>query len=110
LRESLALVDAGVIEPRELDLVVSEGLGKRLAALGPFATIAIGGEEIFQSIAARLYPVLSTASEPPEAVGRLRLTSDEIEDLCRMRDDRLAFSSAAADLSSARPDPNAVVA
>ncbi|MEJ6626857.1 MAG: 3-hydroxyacyl-CoA dehydrogenase [Actinomycetes bacterium] len=41
LREAYCLVRDGVISPTDLDLIVTEGLGKRWAIIGPFATSAL---------------------------------------------------------------------
>lgn len=41
LREAYCLVRDGVISPTDLDLIVTEGLGKRWSIVGPFATSAL---------------------------------------------------------------------
>ncbi len=41
LREAYCLVRDGVISPTDLDLIVTEGLGKRWSIIGPFATSAL---------------------------------------------------------------------
>ncbi len=41
LREGYCLVRDGVISPTDLDLIVTEGLGKRWSIIGPFATSAL---------------------------------------------------------------------
>ena len=41
LREAYCLVRDGVISPADLDLIVTEGLGKRWSIVGPFATSAL---------------------------------------------------------------------
>jgi len=41
LREAYCLVRDGVISPTDLDLIVTEGLGRRWSIVGPFATSAL---------------------------------------------------------------------
>ena len=41
LREAYCLVRDGIISPTDLDLIVTEGLGKRWSIVGPFATSAL---------------------------------------------------------------------
>jgi 3-hydroxyacyl-CoA dehydrogenase len=41
LREAYCLVRDGVISPTDLDLIVTEGLGKRWSIVGPFSTSAL---------------------------------------------------------------------
>jgi len=44
LREAYALVDEGVVDPIDIDIVVTQGLGKRWAVVGPFGTSALNVE------------------------------------------------------------------
>lgn len=60
LREATWLVEDGVISARELDLLVRKTLGRRLAAIGPFEAIQLGGKELFRQLANTLFPSLST--------------------------------------------------
>jgi 3-hydroxybutyryl-CoA dehydrogenase len=85
IRESIALVDEGVVSPEDLDRIVSQGLGPRWAAAGPFATIALGGDELFSAVAAELYPYLSAASMPPATVTRRSFEADTLD---RLRSER----------------------
>jgi 3-hydroxybutyryl-CoA dehydrogenase len=91
LREAVELVDTGVIGASDLDRLVAEGLGRRWAAAGPFATVALGGPELFGDIAERLYPHLSRATSPPASLDRLGLSEDEIERLQAKRKEVLAL-------------------
>ena len=51
LREAVALVQQGIADADDVDRVVSEGLGPRWAGAGPFATVALGGPQLFEDIA-----------------------------------------------------------
>ena len=44
LREAYALVNDGVIEPKDIDIVVTQGLAKRWSIIGPFGTSALNVE------------------------------------------------------------------
>ncbi len=56
LREAYCLVRDGVISPVDLDRVVSEGLGRRWAVVGPFATAELNTRGGIEAHAARLGP------------------------------------------------------
>jgi 3-hydroxybutyryl-CoA dehydrogenase len=88
LREAIELVDQGIVEPADLDRLVVEGLGRRWAAVGPLATVALGGPELFHRIAADLYPELSQRREPPPEMDRVQLSDAQVEAL-RTRRDRI---------------------
>lgn len=93
LREAGELVDQGVATPEAVDRLMTEGLGRRWAAVGPFETIALGGEDTFRRVAANIYPVLSTSVEPPERISRLDLDEVQVEAVARRRDDILRLFS-----------------
>jgi 3-hydroxybutyryl-CoA dehydrogenase len=93
LREAFDLVDQGVVAPEALDRLMTEGLGRRWAAVGPFETIALGGEDTFRRVAANLYPELSKIARPPESMLRLGLGEDQLEALARRRDHVLRLFS-----------------
>lgn len=44
LREAYALVEEGVVDPIDIDVVVTQGLGKRWSVVGPFGTSALNVE------------------------------------------------------------------
>lgn len=54
LREAYALVKDGVIEPKDIDLVVTQGLAKRWSIIGPFGTSALNVEGGIKAHAARM--------------------------------------------------------
>ena len=64
LREALSLVEDGVTSMEDLDAVVCLGFGRRLAAFGPFAISDMAGLDVWQAIAAYLFPQLSNADAP----------------------------------------------
>jgi 3-hydroxybutyryl-CoA dehydrogenase len=65
LREALYLVQEEVTSFEDLDAVVSMGFGRRLAAFGPFAVTDMAGLDVWQAIAANLFPQLSSADTSP---------------------------------------------
>jgi 3-hydroxybutyryl-CoA dehydrogenase len=71
LREALHLVERGALSADDLDRVVVEGLGRRLALTGPLATAGLGGAELFAELAERLYPELCRSTVPPRDMYRL---------------------------------------
>jgi 3-hydroxybutyryl-CoA dehydrogenase len=93
LREAVELVDRGAATPESLDRLMTEGLGRRWAAVGPFETVALEGEDTFRRVATNIYPELSTRVEPPESISRLDLDEVQLEELARRRDDVLRLFS-----------------
>ncbi len=91
LREAIDLVDDGVIAARDLDQLMVEGLGRRWAAIGPFATVALGGPAVFHTIATELYPRLSQRTAPTDEMTRLHLGTEEAEHLRGSRQRVLAL-------------------
>lgn len=63
VREALALVESGVVSVEELDLVVTAGLGPRWAASGPLMTMDLGGLDVWNVLADRLFPQLDASTE-----------------------------------------------
>jgi 3-hydroxybutyryl-CoA dehydrogenase len=79
LREAVALVQQGIADPEDVDRIVSEGLGPRWAGAGPFATVALGGPQLFEDIATTIYPVLSNEAEPNGSLASISLMPDRLE-------------------------------
>ena len=71
LREAVALVEAGVIDPEDLDTCVSWGIGYKLGVVGPMALLDMAGLDIYESVASFLNAELSTR----ERRGALRRAS-----------------------------------
>lgn len=63
-REALALLDAGVCEPEEIDTVVRSGFGARLAAIGPIENADLVGLDLTEAIHSYLLPHLDASTEP----------------------------------------------
>jgi 3-hydroxybutyryl-CoA dehydrogenase len=63
-REALALLDAGVCEPEELDTVVRSGFGARLAAIGPIENADLVGLDLTEAIHSYLLPHLDASTVP----------------------------------------------
>lgn len=104
LREAIALVEAGVAGPEDVDRVVRFSFGRRLAALGPFANADLGGLHTYLRIFRYLLPAWGDGKEPElltrlvanghlgAASGRgfLNWRQKNLEDLTRRRDGILA--------------------
>lgn len=63
-RESLALVEAGVATPADIDLVITSSIGRRWAVGGPFEIWEPVGWDLVQVIAGELFKEISVATAP----------------------------------------------
>jgi 3-hydroxybutyryl-CoA dehydrogenase/5-formyl-3-hydroxy-2-methylpyridine 4-carboxylate dehydrogenase len=63
LREAVALVESGVIDPEDLDTCVSWGVGYKLGIVGPMALLDMAGLDIYESVSSFLNADLSTRSD-----------------------------------------------
>jgi 5-formyl-3-hydroxy-2-methylpyridine 4-carboxylate dehydrogenase len=63
MRECLDLVEQGVIEPQDLDLCVSWGIGYKLAVVGPMALLDMAGLDIYSAVAGYLNKELSARAD-----------------------------------------------
>lgn len=68
LRESMYLVEQGIVTPEELDGAVTHGLGRRLAYTGPLKSADMGGLDVFQNVASYLLPDLCSSGEVSEVL------------------------------------------
>ena len=85
LRECAWLVDEGVADAADVDLVVREGLARRWRRVGPLAAIALGGLDTWSRSAANLVPELATGAD----LGALaRFAVADAEELARLADAR----------------------
>ncbi len=64
-REALAIVEAGIASPEDVDVVVKNGFGRRLAAAGPFEVFALAGLDLVLAVAEQLMPVIDSRPEVP---------------------------------------------
>ena len=67
-REALALVDAGVCSPEDIDQVVKGTFALRLPALGPMENMDLVGLGLVESVERYLLPHLATNSSPSAAL------------------------------------------
>jgi 3-hydroxybutyryl-CoA dehydrogenase len=94
LREAYALVDSGVCSFADVDRAVTQGLGARWAAIGPFETMDLAGLDVHAAVAANLWPELSRTTEPSPSIARAledgrALRGETTPDLLRARRDRV---------------------
>ena len=67
-REALALVDAGVASPEDIDAAVRFGFGFRYLAAGPLLQRDHAGLDVHAAAAATMYPVLAANTEPARSL------------------------------------------
>ncbi len=65
-REAFAIVQEGIATPQEVDEVVKNGFGRRLAVAGPFEIGESAGWDLWATIAEQLLPTLSNSTQVPE--------------------------------------------
>ena len=74
LREALAIVDAGIASPRDVDTIIRSSFGRRLAVAGVFEVFEAAGWDLTLAVAEQLFPAIDRSAEPPaslrEKVGR----------------------------------------
>jgi 3-hydroxybutyryl-CoA dehydrogenase len=90
LREALWLVDQGVTTQDAVDAAMKEGLARRWRFTGPFESVAVGGPAVFATVAANLFPELSTAQSAENLERYASKDEATIEKLRKQRDRRLA--------------------
>lgn len=66
VREAFWLVEQGVATMEEVDLAIRQGLGRRWATAGPFASMDLGGLDTFMNVGSYLFPHLSDADTVPD--------------------------------------------
>jgi 3-hydroxybutyryl-CoA dehydrogenase len=71
IREALALVDAGLATPQQVDAAVTDCLGPRWAVIGPMRSTDLAGVPTALAVAGQLYPQLSDADAPQEVLSAL---------------------------------------
>lgn len=64
-REALAIVRDGIATPEDVDIVVKNGFGRRLAAAGVFEIWEIAGWDLISAICRNLFPNLDASTEIP---------------------------------------------
>ena len=71
VREAFWLVEEGVATKEEVDLAIRQGLGRRWATAGPFASMDLGGLDTFMNVGSYLFPHLSKAEQVPDSLKEL---------------------------------------
>lgn len=65
LREALTLVGEGVVSAADLDRIVVNGFGRRLAVGGPLKMFDLAGWQTIAAVAEEIFPTLDRRSEVP---------------------------------------------
>ena len=65
LREALAIVDAGIASPRDVDTIIKSSFGRRLAVAGVFEVFEAAGWDLTLAVAEQLFPAIDRSAEPP---------------------------------------------
>ena len=65
LREALAIVDAGIASPRDVDTIIRTSFGRRLAVAGVFEVFEAAGWDLTLTVAEQLFPAIDRSPEPP---------------------------------------------
>lgn len=68
VREAFYLLDEGVADARDIDLVITAGPGFRWAFIGPLETADFGGLDIWKSVVENLAPYLSKEETIPSSI------------------------------------------
>ena len=68
LREAISIVENGIATPKEVDEVVKNSFGRRLALAGPFQVFDAAGWDTILAIANQLFPDLESTSAEPDLI------------------------------------------
>src|SRR5215212_1476787 len=68
LREALAIVDAGIASPRDVDTIITSSFGRRLAVAGVFEVFEAAGWDLTLAVAEQLFPAIDRSAEPPASL------------------------------------------
>ena len=68
VREALSIVEQGIASPQDVDTVIKNGFGRRLAAAGVFEIFEIAGWGLVSSVMANLLPNISSSTELPRTL------------------------------------------
>jgi 3-hydroxyacyl-CoA dehydrogenase len=68
MRESLALVDEGVISKEDMDICVRWGIGFKLSVVGPMRLLDMAGLDTYNNVASYLNPDLSKTEGVPAVI------------------------------------------
>jgi len=70
-REILALCDAGIATPEDIDNAIKGSIGFRLASIGPLLTMDLAGLGLWLRVCENLLPEISSSTESPKALKEL---------------------------------------
>jgi 3-hydroxyacyl-CoA dehydrogenase len=68
LREALAIVEAGIATPGDVDTIIKNGFGRRLAVAGVFEVFEAAGWDLTLAVASQLFPAIDRSVEPPQSL------------------------------------------
>jgi 3-hydroxybutyryl-CoA dehydrogenase len=68
LREALAIVDAGIATPQDVDTIIKTSFGRRLAVAGVFEVFEAAGWDLTLAVAEQLFPAIDRSPEPPQSL------------------------------------------
>jgi 3-hydroxybutyryl-CoA dehydrogenase len=68
LREALAIVDAGIASPGDVDTIIRTSFGRRLAVAGVFEVFEAAGWDLTLTVAEQLFPAIDRSAEPPASL------------------------------------------
>jgi 3-hydroxybutyryl-CoA dehydrogenase len=71
LREAISIVEHGIATPKEVDEVVKNSFGRRLALAGPFQVFDAAGWDTILAIANQLFPDLDSSTEEPNLINNM---------------------------------------
>jgi 3-hydroxybutyryl-CoA dehydrogenase len=63
LREALFIVEQGIASPEDVDTIITQGFGRRLAAAGVFENFDLAGWDLILAIAEQVWPLIDTRPE-----------------------------------------------
>ena len=63
LREALSIVQQGIARPQDVDIVIKNGFGRRLAAVGVFESYEMAGWDLILAVMANLLTEIESSSE-----------------------------------------------
>lgn len=64
LREALSIVERGIATFEDVDAVVRNSFGRRLAVAGPFEIADLAGLDVYRAVSAALLPDIESSTEP----------------------------------------------
>ncbi len=69
-REALSIVEHGIATPQDVDTVVKNSFGRRMAAMGPFEQSDIIGADLLASVMTELFPQIDRSTGPSPVLAK----------------------------------------